>query len=163
VSVVRAGTCPPGAHYACGVRSIQPFRDIIGVAMATSIVHIGIWTHDLERLRSFYVDVLGGESGPRYENARTGFRSYFISFGSGARLELMQRPSNREPHRDDDATHLGFAHVALALGSREAVEASVARLESRGTPILGRPRLTGDGYYEAVVADPDGNRIELVA
>lgn len=135
----------------------------MGVTMVTGLVHIGVWTYDLERLRSFYVEVLGGESGPRYENPRTGFRSYFVSFGDGARLELMQRPADVARHRSNDATHLGLSHVALALGSREAVDAAVGRLESLGAPILGRPRVTGDGYYEAVVADPDGNLIELVA
>jgi lactoylglutathione lyase len=126
------------------------------------IEHIAIWTRDLERVREFYVSVLGGQSGPLYENARTGLRSYFISFDGEARLELMSRRADVPEHECSEDRRLGFAHVALQLGSREAVDAFVAQLELRGVPVLGRPRVTGDGYYEAVVADPEGNRIELV-
>jgi catechol 2,3-dioxygenase-like lactoylglutathione lyase family enzyme len=122
--------------------------------------HIGLWAADLERLRAFYVDVLGGVSGPRYENPRTGFRSYFVSFGEGARLELMARADRTAPLPEGAR---GLAHVALALGSREAVDEAVARLRSLGVPVVGEPRTTGDGYYEAVIDDPEGNLIELVA
>jgi lactoylglutathione lyase len=126
------------------------------------IEHVAIWTRDLERVREFYVAVLGGQSGSLYENPRTGFRSYFVSFDGGARLELMSRRADEPERVVPDDHFLGLAHVALRLGSREAVDAMVAQLESRGVAVLGRPRLTGDGYYEAVVADPEGNRIELV-
>lgn len=126
-----------------------------------SIEHVALWVRDLERMREFYVASLEGESGALYENPRTGFRSYFISFGGGARLELMRRPAAADgvPPASRD---VGYAHVAFRLGSREAVDAAVARLESRGVAIVGRPRVTGDGYYEAVIADPEGNRVELM-
>lgn len=124
--------------------------------------HVAIWARDLEWLREFYVRVLGGESGPLYENPQTGFRSYFISFGEGARLELMSRRAEQAEHRPPDEGSLGYAHVAFRLGTREAVDAMVARLEAQGRAILRRPRVTGDGYYEAVTADPEGNTIELV-
>lgn len=125
------------------------------------IEHVALWVRDLERMRDFYVASLQGESGALYENPRTGFRSYFISFGAGARLELMNRAAEGDggppPSRD-----IGHAHVAFRVGSREAVDAAVARLEGQGVAILGRPRVTGDGYYEAVIADPEGNRVELM-
>ena len=123
--------------------------------------HVAIWVRDLEWLRDFYVLVLGGESGPLYENPRTGFRSYFISFGEGARLELMSRRAEQAEHRPPDEHSLGYAHVAFRLGTRAAVDAMVASLEAQGRAILKRPRVTGDGYYEAVVVDPEGNTIEL--
>jgi|WetSurMetagenome_2_1015567.scaffolds.fasta_scaffold121872_2 catechol 2,3-dioxygenase-like lactoylglutathione lyase family enzyme len=126
------------------------------------IEHAGIWAHDVERLRDFYVRVLGGESGPRYENPRTGFHSYFVSFGDGPRLELMGRSPGSETARVPDDRLVGLAHLAFALASREAVDATIARLKAQGVVVLGRPRLTGDGYYEAVVADPEGNRLEFV-
>jgi len=126
-----------------------------------SIEHVALWVRDLEGMRDFYVASLHGESGPLYQNPRTGFRSYFISFGAGARLELMSRPA--EPETAPASREGGWAHVAFRLGSQEAVDAAVARLESRGVAILGRPRVTGDGYYEAVIADPEGNRVELMA
>jgi lactoylglutathione lyase len=54
-----------------------------------------------------------------------------------------------------------FAHLALALGSETAVDAATERLRSAGVPVADEPRRTGDGCYESVVLDPDGNRIEL--
>lgn len=126
-----------------------------------SIEHVALWVRDLERMRDFYVASLGGESGALYENPRSGFRSYFISFGGGARLELMRRPEEAAGV-PPVPRHVGYAHVAFRLGSREAVDAAVARLESRGVAIVGRPRVTGDGYYEAVIADPEGNSVELM-
>jgi lactoylglutathione lyase len=126
------------------------------------VEHVGLWVRNLEQMRDFYVAELGGRTGPLYENARTGFRSYFVSFGSGARLELMSRPLDQaaEPAGSEA---FGYAHVAFRLDSREAVEDAVDRLEAAGVVVLGRPRVTGDGYYEAVVRDPEGNCIELVA
>lgn len=126
------------------------------------IEHVAVWARDLERLREFYVSALGGESGSLYVNQRTGFRSYFVSFHGGARLELMSLPGDSSQEDGGGGNALGYAHVAFQLSSREAVDSMVAGLESQGVEVLGRPRLTGDGYYEAVVADPEGNRIELV-
>ena len=125
------------------------------------IEHVALWTRDLERMRSFYVACLGGQSGALYANPRTGFRSYFISFGGGARLELMSRLAASAENMPGSG-EAGYAHVSFRVGSREAVDAAVARLEAQGVAVLGRPRVTGDGYYEAVIADPEGNPVELV-
>ncbi|HKE91918.1 MAG TPA: VOC family protein [Gemmatimonadales bacterium] len=125
--------------------------------MNARIEHVAIWAHDLEALRAFYTDVLGGTSGPRYENPATGFTSYFITFGDGPRLELMHRPGI-EPARPEAG---GSAHIALALGSRAAVDEAVATLRDQGVAVASDPRMTGDGYYEAVILDPEGNRVEL--
>ncbi len=108
-------------------------------------------------MRAFYTETLGGTSGQRYENPTTGFTSYFISFGDGPRLELMHRPG-LEPSPTAAA---GYAHFALALGSRAAVDDAVAKLLGQGVSMESEPRVTGDGYYEAVVLDPEQNRIEL--
>ncbi len=125
------------------------------------IAHVGLWTQQLERLRDFYVQRLGGVAGPRYLNPRTGFSSYFVTFGAEVGLELMNRGDVGSREADEPRT--GYAHVAFVLGSREAVDAAVERLRAAGAPILGEPRVTGDGYYEAVVGDPDNNKVELVA
>jgi lactoylglutathione lyase len=110
-------------------------------------------------MRRFYVDVLGGTSGPLYENARTGFRSYFVTF-TDCRLELMwQRGSHQN---DPECGSSGFAHVAMSAGTRAGVDARIAELRDLGVPVVGEPRVTGDGYYEAVIEDPEGNRIEIV-
>ena len=122
--------------------------------------HVALWVRDLERMREFYESVLGGSSGSLYENPRTGFRSYFISFGEGCQVELM----SEEARGGDSASaaNLGYAHVALSLGGPTAVKEAVERLRSRGVRVIGEPRTTGDGYYEAIIEDPEGNKIELV-
>lgn len=124
------------------------------------IEHVAIWTDDLERLRAFYERYFGASAGERYENQSTGFRSYFLELGGGARLELMQIPAVAE-HPSAGPELLGWAHVAFALGSEQAVDALTELLRSDGYAILDGPRRAGDGYYESVVADPDGNRVEL--
>jgi lactoylglutathione lyase len=128
---------------------------------AIRIAHVAIWVRDLERMRQFYVARFGATSSERYVNPRTGFCSYFISFGNGARLELMSRPAGQTEGRSEPSA-FGYAHVALHVGSREAVDAMVVRLDAQGVVVLSRPRVTGDGYYEAAVEDLEGNRIELV-
>lgn len=125
----------------------------------TSIEHVAIWVRDLETMRWFYTATLGGTSGQMYENATTGFKSYFISLGDGPRLELMYRPG-LAPWTNDMA---GQGHIALVLGGRPAVDDAIIRLRQRGVTIADEPRVTGDGYYEAVILDPERNRIELTA
>jgi lactoylglutathione lyase len=123
-----------------------------------NIEHVAMWVEDLESMRLFYTEGLGGTSGALYENSATGFRSYFVSFGQGARLELMHRPGLSSPPAGDA---LGIVHFALALGSRGAVDAAVRTLRERGVTIESEPRVTGDGYFEAVILDPERNRVEL--
>jgi lactoylglutathione lyase len=122
------------------------------------VCHVAIWVRDLEPMRAFYTESLGGVSGNLYENPNTGVRSYFVSLGEGARLELMYRPEPRPSPTDLAA---GYDHIALALGSRDAVDATVEGLRRQAVPIESEPRVTGDGYYEAVVLDPERNRVEL--
>lgn len=127
------------------------------------IEHVALWTGDLERLRAFYVDVLGASAGTKYFNPNTGFESYFLSFADGARLELMRRPDVSARAEASSAEAHGWAHVAVALGSREAVDELAARLRARGLEVDSGPRQTGDGYYEVAFRDPDGNRLEATA
>ena len=124
--------------------------------MNARIEHIAIWVRDLEILRTFYTELFGGTSGRLYENRVTGFKSYFLSFGDGPRLELMHQPG-----RAPSSPAAGCAHIALALGSRAAVDAAIATLRQRGVSVESDPRVTGDGYYEAVILDPERNRVEL--
>jgi lactoylglutathione lyase len=124
------------------------------------IEHVALWARDLESMMQFYTELLGGESGGLYENPEMGFRSYFVSFGDGARLELM---SQEELGPSAAYACLGYAHIAFRLESRESVSAAVAELSRWGAAVESELRLTGDGYYEAVVLDPEGNRVELMA
>ena len=124
--------------------------------------HVAVWTRDVERLRAFYARYFGARAGAPYASAtRAGFTSYFLTFpDGGARLELMSLPALADAAA---APAVGYAHVALAVGSRAAVEALAARMRADGVPVTSGPRQTGDGYYEAVVEDPDGNAVEITA
>ena len=125
------------------------------------IAHVALWVRDLDGMRTFYENHLGGRSGPLYHNQRTGLRSYFVSFGDGPRLELMTRDGLGDGARGEPVC--GWAHVALSIGGRDDVDALVRGLLAAGYVVASPPRTTGDGYYEAVVLDPEGNRVELVA
>ena len=123
--------------------------------------HLALWTADLERARRFYERYFEARPGPPYHNPRTQLRTFFLSFAQGARLELMQRPDVAARSAAPETETLGLAHFAVSLGSEPAVDALTARLQNDGHRVLSAPRRTGDGYYESVVLDPDGNRIEL--
>lgn len=124
------------------------------------IHHIAIWTFQLEELRAFYVRFFGGKSNAKYVNPVKGFASYFISFDGGATLELMSRPDIQNVPFKDNC--LGITHLAFSFDSREEVLQQTELLRSKGYTIAGEPRTSGDGYFESVVLDPDGNRIECV-
>lgn len=126
------------------------------------IEHVALWTPDIERLRAFYERWFGAVANARYESARVlGFASYFLAFpDGGARLELMQLP---ELAPAAPVPAMGYAHLAIAVGSRERVDALVEAARSAGVRIRSEARVTGDGYYEAVIDDPDGNQVEVTA
>jgi lactoylglutathione lyase len=123
--------------------------------------HVAIWVRDLEAAKTFYETALGGTAGARYRNDRTGFESYFLRFEGGSRLELMTRAGLGD--RVDGAERLGLAHLAFTVGDDARVNALTEQLAAAGVRVVSPPRRTGDGYYESVVLDPEGNRIELVA
>ena len=125
------------------------------------IEHIAIWTHDLERLRSFYQTYFAGRANAQYVNPRKQFESYFLTFADGARLELMQMPAVPLSKNDVGQQFTGYIHVSFSAGSRVTVDALTERLERDGYRLLDGPRTTGDGYYESSVLDPDGNRVEI--
>lgn len=124
------------------------------------IEHIAIWVKDLENCKDFYCKYFNGQSNDIYINKTKGFSSYFIEFESGCRLELMHQ--NDHYVRADPNKSLGIIHMAFQLASPRAVDKMLQKLAEDGIPILGEARTTGDGYYEGVVADPEGNIIELV-
>ena len=125
------------------------------------IGHIAIWTRDLEAMKLFYTRFFAGQSSKKYVNTAKQFESYFISFGSGASLELMHKPTIGNPGPAGE--HAGITHIAFTLGSVQAVLDLTETLRAAGYTIAGKPRTTGDGFFESVVLDVEGNRIELVA
>ena len=109
------------------------------------IDHAALYTFDLERLRAFYEDYFDGKVNKQYRNEKTGLQTYFISFADGARLWT------------------GWTHLAFKAGTRENVDALTERLRADGYEVTSGPRVTGDGYYESCVLDPDGNTVEITA
>lgn len=117
------------------------------------IEHVAAWVSDLNRARVFYERWFNAGSTPEYSSARRDFRSRFLSLDGGARLELMVAPQESPRH----------AHIAISVGSRENVDRLVKEMEGSGVRIVSNPRVTGDGYYEAVIEDSEGNLVEITA
>ena len=124
------------------------------------IEHIAIWVTDLEMMRTFYERYFNALSGEKYYNPTKKFSSYFLRFTDGARLEIMHKPSIGKSS-NIDTTRTGFIHFAMSVGSKEKVNSLTDELRADGYTINGEPRTTGDGYYESVVLDPEGNQIEI--
>jgi|SRR6516225_2968526 lactoylglutathione lyase len=125
------------------------------------IEHLAIWVDDLEGMRNFYTTYFDFRSNEKYTNEKKGFSSYFLSAGEGkTRIELMTRKDIiHEPTKRGYTK--GMAHMAISVGSKEAVDQLTERLRADKYIIEGEPRTTGDGYYESVVQDPEGNLIEI--
>lgn len=123
------------------------------------IEHVALYTADLEATRDFFVRYFHATAGPPYHNPTKQFRSYFLTFpGGGARLELMTRPALLP---SASAESIGYAHIALSVGSPTEVDTLTECLRRDGYTVLSPPRTTGDGYYESVVAAVDGLKIEI--
>ena len=122
--------------------------------------HIAIWTFRLEELKDFYVRFLGGTSNEKYINPKKGFESYFISFDEGPTLELMSRADVQNTPIEENRR--GLTHLAFTFPSKEEILRFTEEMRSEGYTIAGEPRTSGDGYFESVVLDPDGNRLECV-
>lgn len=123
------------------------------------IEHIAMYVNDLEAAKNFFVKYFGAAADNCYHNTKTDFRSYFLSFDEGARLEIMNRPQMKDDIKDPYRT--GFIHIAFSLGSAEKVNALTEKMQSDGYEVISKPRTTGDGYYESCIVDLEGNQIEL--
>ena len=123
------------------------------------IEHIALYAMDLEAARDLFLKYLGGHSNEGYHNKNTGFRSYFIRFDDGARLEIMTKPEMIDAEKHWNRT--GYAHIAFSVGSKERVDELTDQLKSAGFQVVSGPRTTGDGYYESCIVFLEGNQIEL--
>lgn len=123
------------------------------------IEHIAMYVNDLDDARDFFVTYLGGKSNDGYHNKSTDFRSYFISFDDGARLEIMNKPGMDDIKKPLNRT--GYVHIAFSVGSKERVDELTDELRSAGYEVVSGPRTTGDGYYESCVVVIEGNQIEI--
>ena len=123
------------------------------------IEHVALYVNDLEAAKDFFTLYLDGKSNDGYHNKTTNFRSYFISFENGARLEIMTKPEMADNNKDLNRT--GYAHIAFSVGSKEKVNELTERLRSAGYKVVSGPRTTGDGYYESCIVAIEGNQIEI--
>jgi Lactoylglutathione lyase and related lyases len=125
-----------------------------------NISHIALRTDNIELLKDFYCRWFNAVAGERYHNPGKNFTSYFLKFPDGdASLEIMNMPGIIS--RDAGGKFKGLCHLAISLGSKKSVDEMTEKLKNAGVPVLGEPRATGDGFYESVIADPDGNLLEL--
>ena len=121
--------------------------------------HIALYVNDLEKAREFFITYFEARANQGYHNKHTDFRSYFLSFENDTRLEIMTKPDLTVS--GDLLNRYGYAHIAMSVGSREAVDQLTERLKADGYPVLSGPRVTGDGYYESCILGLEGNLIEI--
>ena len=125
------------------------------------IEHVAIWAKDLDKMKEFYVRYFNATANQKYHNESKNFTSYFLSFESGSRLELMNKPEITTVKNDFNNQSLGFVHLAFSVGSKMMVDELTEKLRSDGYEVVGESRMTGDGYYESVILDPENNIIEI--
>ena len=123
------------------------------------IEHIAMYVSDLEKIKEFFIKYLGAQSNNIYHNKETDFKSYFLSFDSGCRLEIMTKPELVDEKKDLKRT--GFIHIAFSVGSKEKVDKLTKILKADGFEVISGPRTTGDGYYESCIVGIEGNQIEI--
>ncbi|HFI0213678.1 TPA: VOC family protein [Streptococcus suis] len=123
------------------------------------IEHLAIYAQDLEGMRNFFETYFGAKSNQLYHNTKTSFKSYFLTFEDGARLEIMTRDDVVD--KPSQLNHLGLIHLAFSLGSEEAVNELTEQLVVAGYQLLSGPRVTGDGYYESCILGFEDIQIEL--
>lgn len=123
------------------------------------IDHTALYVHNLEATKDFFVRFFSAQSNQMYHNPRTGLRSYFLTFGEGTRLEIMNRP---EVHSSEKSLYeAGYTHLSFSAGGKENVDKLTQTLSSEGFQILSGPRTTGDGYYESCISGPEGIQVEI--
>jgi lactoylglutathione lyase len=125
------------------------------------IDHIAMWSDDLDRIKDYYVRHFNAQASGKYRNPQKQYEAVFLSFSSGARLEIMKQPGIKGHDAGAGMLHTGYAHLSFACGSEQGVDELTERIHKDGYQVINGPRHTGDGYYESVVLDPDGNLVEI--
>lgn len=123
------------------------------------IDHIAMYVNDLEAAKQFFERYFDAAANNLYHNEKTGFRSYFLTFGDGVRLEIMNKPNLEDTAKTLQRT--GYIHLAFSVGSKEKVDSLTAQLKEDGYEVISGPRTTGDGYYESCIVAIEGNQIEI--
>jgi len=124
------------------------------------INHIALYVNNLEQMKAFYEKYFNAKSNKMYHNKNTGLKTYFLEFNNGCRIEIMTRDNLNNVKKETNNT--GYIHIAFSVGSKDTVDELTKRIENAGYKIISQPRITGDGYYESCVIDPENNQIEIV-
>lgn len=125
------------------------------------IEHIAIWVKDLEHMKNFFVKYFSVKSIKKYTNPKKKFSSYFLTFpNSDARIELMNKTDIIDSAHSRSNIY-DYEHIAIGVGSKIKAKELTDVLKRDGFKFIGEPLTTGDGYYESVVEDPEGNLIEI--
>lgn len=123
------------------------------------IEHLAMYVNNLEQTKAFFEKYFGAKANDGYHNVTTNFRSYFLSFDDGARLEIMNKPGMTDD--DKGLQRTGYIHLAFSVGSKEKVDELTTRLKADGYEVISGPRVTGDGYYESCIVGIENNQIEI--
>jgi len=125
------------------------------------IAHVALWTRDIDAQVAFWQRYFNGVAGDLYVSRnRPGFVSRFVRLATGPTLEIMGLPELLPAEQANE--RVGWAHIALSVGDEGLVDRLAQCAQQEGI-LLAAPRQTGDGFYEAVIRDPDGNAIEITA
>ena len=124
------------------------------------INHVALYVNDLEKMKAFYEKYFNAKSNKMYHNQNTGLKTYFLEFNNGCRIEIMTKENLNNNKKE--ANNTGYIHIAFSVGSKDTVNELTKRIENDGYKIISQPRITGDGYYESCVIDPENNQIEIV-
>jgi len=125
------------------------------------IIHIAIWTKDIEKMKDFYINYFNCKPGKKYTNNKNSFESYFLDFNGETKIELMKKPTIVDRNNDYTEPFLGIIHFAVSVGSHKSVCELTDKLRTDGYKVISEPRKTGDGYFESCILDPEGNIIEI--
>lgn len=114
--------------------------------------HVALGARDVERVASFYREVLGLTELARHRTDTGALRSVWLALGAGAVLMIEATEAPARPRREgvDAGPFLLAFHVA-----REERPAWEARLKAAGAPIEGRTAAT------SYACDPEGNRVAV--
>lgn len=123
------------------------------------IEHIAMYVNNLEDVKDFFVKYFNAVANDGYYNSATGFRSYFLSFEDGARIEIMNKSGISEGTKE--LLRTGYIHIAFSVGSKEKVDELTRQLKADSYKVVSGPRVTGDGYYESCIIGIEGNQVEI--
>jgi lactoylglutathione lyase len=123
------------------------------------IEHFAMYVIDLESVKNFFVRYFNAVPNEMYHNKKTDFKSYFLSFDDGSKLEIMTRPGLADEQKNP--LQCGFIHLAMSVGSKEKVDTLTETLQNGGYQLVSGPRITGDGCYESCFYGPENNLIEI--